>query len=132
MSDDIADLVRQAYAHDSEGREAEAVRFYDRAWQLGGPADDRGAFLLGYGSTLRNVGRLDESLAILRVALAERPDDPALRCFEALTLHSLGRHAEAMAGMLEVALALAAGSPSIARYARALAWYRDELRSQGA
>ena len=128
MSEDIGELVRQAYALDTAGREHEAIAFYDRAWALGGPADDRAAFLLGYGSTLRNVGRLDESLDILRRADAERPGDPATRCFESLTLHSLGRHAEALATMIEVALALKAGSPSLLRYARALAWYRDELR----
>ncbi|MFY0534394.1 hypothetical protein [Nannocystis pusilla] len=47
---------------------------------------------------------------------------------ESLTLHSLGRHAEALATMIEVALALKAASPSLLRYSRALAWYRDELR----
>ncbi|MFY0534393.1 tetratricopeptide repeat protein [Nannocystis pusilla] len=80
MNDDIGELVRQAYALDTAGREREAIAFYDRAWALGGPADDRVAFLIGYGSTLRNVGRLDESLDILRGAHAERPGDPATRC----------------------------------------------------
>ena len=119
--------IAAAYALDRAGREAEAVVHYDAAYRMGGPASDRGGFLLGYGSTLRNVGRLEESLAVLTAATVELPDDQALRCFLALTLHSLGRHAEAMATMLDVALALRAGSPSITRYARALGEYRDEL-----
>ena len=53
----------------------------------------------------------------------------ALRCFAALTLHSLGRHREAMAAMLDVALALSPASPSLTRYAPALTSYRDELTS---
>ena len=116
-----------AYALDREGREAEAAERYDAAFRLGGPSSDRAGFLLGYGSTLRNVGRLDESLAVLRAATAEFPDDQALRCFLALTLHDVGRHGEALVTLLDVALALRAGSPSLGRYARALGAYRDEL-----
>lgn len=125
----VKEELAKAYALDREGREEEAVVHYDAAWRLGGPApdEDRAGFLLGYGSTLRNVGRVDESLAVLDGALVEFPDDQALRCFRALALHSLGRHAEAMAAMLEVALALRAGSPAIARYARAIQSYRDLL-----
>jgi hypothetical protein len=125
----VLDEMARAYAHDREGREHEAVVHYDAAWKLGGPSVDEGraGFLLGYGSTLRNVGRVDESLAILDAALGEFPDDEALRCFRALTLHSLGRHVEAMAQMLDVAVALKDGSPHVARFARALLSYRDEL-----
>jgi tetratricopeptide (TPR) repeat protein len=121
------DEAERAYAHDREGREHEAVAHYEAAHRLGGPSRERAGFLLGYGSTLRNVGRLDESLAVLRAAVEEHPDHHALRCFLALTLHSLGRHGEAMAAMMDVALALRAGSPSITRFARALEEYRDLL-----
>jgi hypothetical protein len=123
----IDEEVAAAYALDRVGREAEAVVHYDAAYRMGGPSSDRGGFLLGYGSTLRNVGRLEDSLEVLTAATAELPDDQALRCFLALTLHGLGRHAEAMATMLEVALALRDGSPSISRYSRALGEYRAEL-----
>lgn len=129
VREQVQEHMRLAYAHDREGREAEAVVCYDAAWRLGGPPpeDDRAGFLLGYGSTLRNVRRLDESLAVLDRAIAEFPDDQALRCFRALTLHSLGRHAEALALMLEVAVALRDASPQVARYTRAILSYRDEL-----
>jgi hypothetical protein len=125
----VKEEMTRAYALDREGREAEAVVHYDAAWRMGGPpaGEDRAGFLLGYGSTLRNVKRLDESLAILDAAIAELPDDQALRCFRALTLHSLGRHAEALAAMMEVAVALRDASPSITRYSRALRSYRNEL-----
>lgn len=129
----LLEEYEQARALDRAGREEEAVVHYDAAWRLGGPPpeEDRAGFLLGYGSTLRNVGRLDESLAVLDAAVAEFPDDQALRCFRALALHSLGRHPEAMAAMLDVALGLRAGSPSISRYARALGEYRDLLARRG-
>ena len=64
--DDVAVVVAAAYACDRVGRERLAVGYYDRAWQLGGPAgDERARFLLGYGSTLRNVGRHDDAVAVL-------------------------------------------------------------------
>ena len=75
-----------AYALDREGREAEAVVHYDAAAALGGPSEDRAGFSLGHGSTLRNVGRLDDSLAVLHKAVAEFPGDQAIRVFLALAL----------------------------------------------
>ena len=123
----VEEEVAAAYAHDREGREHEAVVHYDAAYRMGGPADDRAGFLLGYGSTLRNVGRLDDSLAVLRAAVVDFPEHHAMRCFLALTLHSLGRHAEALATALDVILGLRAAGPSVATFARALGEYRDEL-----
>ena len=41
--------------------------------------------MLGFGSTLRNVGELEESEKVLREAVTRYPDDAALRVFLALT-----------------------------------------------
>jgi hypothetical protein len=128
----VDEEVAAAYAHDREGREREAVVHYDAAHRMGGPTSERAGFLLGYGSTLRNVGRVEESLAVLRAAVAEFPEHHALRCFLALTLHGLGKHGEAMAAMLDVVLSLSDGAPSVARFARALGEYREELLSRPA
>jgi hypothetical protein len=121
----VVEHIAAAYACDAEGRETDAVVHYDAAWRLGVPAEGRAQFLLGYGSTLRNVGRLDDSLAILRAATAEFPDDQAMRVFLALTLHSTGAHSEALATMFDVALALA--DPTITKFRRSIGEYREEL-----
>jgi len=123
----LEEHVAAAYACDHEGREDEAVAHYDAAFRLGGPRHDRAGFLLGYGSTLRNVGRVDEAIHVLSDAIAAFPGDHALRAFLALALHSAGRHAAAVATLLDVIVDLAPASPPLARYARALGEYRDAL-----
>ncbi len=128
--DDVAAQIAAAYACDRAGDEALAVAFYDAAWRLGVPAADRAEFVVGYGSTLRNVGRSEEAATILERFVREHPDDHAARCFYGLALHSAGRHGSALAELLEVALSLHAASPHLTRYRRALTEYRDELRSE--
>lgn len=66
-----------AYALDRLGDEHAAIRHYDAAWALGPasfatPLDER-RFLVGYGSTLRNVGRADDAVALLADAVACHP-----------------------------------------------------------
>ena len=51
---------------DFQDREAEAVPPYQRAWELGLTGDDVPRFYVQYGSTLRNVGQLDESVRVLQ------------------------------------------------------------------
>src|SRR5262245_51110787 len=97
-----------AYACDRIGLERDAIVHYERAWHLGVPAAERPGFLVGFGSTLRNVGRAEDAVARLAEATIEYPDDPSLRAFLALALHSTGQSALALATMLEAALAAAA------------------------
>jgi tetratricopeptide (TPR) repeat protein len=127
---DVAAQVAAAYACDREGHEAVAVQFYDAAWRLGLPADGRAELLIGYGSTLRNVGRAEEAERVLAAALREDPDNHAARCFYGLALHSAGKSASAVAELLDVALTLHEASPDLTTYRRALAEYRDELRRE--
>ena len=109
----------------------EAIAFYDAAWALGVPAGQEREFLLGYGSTLKNVGRLAESEAVLRRAVASYPEDQGLPVFLALTLHAAGRSGEALAGLLELLLSLGEAAPGVASYGRALRHYAAELREAG-
>lgn len=102
--DDVDAQAAAAYACDRAGREAQALRYYQRAFELGGPADDRAGFLLGFGSTLRNVGRVDDAVAVLGEAVLAHPDHAALRAFLALALGSAGHHALALATMLDAGL----------------------------
>lgn len=115
-----------AYAADRVGRDAEAVTFYERAFELGSPEDDRSGFLLGYGATLQSVGRLEEAVAVLRKAALQYPSDTALRAFLALALHAYGKHTEAMATLLDAALT-AAREDGFGYYDRALREYQEQL-----
>jgi catechol 2,3-dioxygenase-like lactoylglutathione lyase family enzyme len=125
---DVRAQMRAAYACDRFGDESEAVGYYDAAWKLGVPASERRRFLVGYGSTLRNVGRSEEAIALLRDAVDEFPDFAPLSAFLALALHRCGHHRGAMAAALDAVLAAAGDSDSLDGYDRALREYRDELR----
>lgn len=124
--DDAAAQAEAAFASDRLGREAEALRFYQRAFELGGPPDDRPGFLLGFGSTLRNVGRVDDAVAVLGEAVLAYPEHAALRAFLALALGSAGHHGLALATMLEAGLA--ASPTAFAPYRRALGEYLRALQ----
>ncbi|HWM88223.1 MAG TPA: tetratricopeptide repeat protein [Kofleriaceae bacterium] len=124
--DDVDARIAAAYALDRAGREEEAVHHYDAAWALGIPEQRRRGFVVGYGSTLRNVGRLEESVAILGNASAADPSYPAFKAFLALSLFSSGERAAALATMLD-ALLDAAGGASLDGYERALVEYQQEL-----
>ncbi len=124
--DDVRALAAAAYACDREGREHDAVGYYQRAFDRGGPPDDRAGFLLGFGSTLRNVGRVDDAVAVLAVAVVEFPDHAALRAFLALALHGAGHPTLALATMLDAGLA--AAPTAFAPYRRALGDYARDLQ----
>lgn len=126
MTDNIDELIAAAYAHDREGDEHGAIRYYDAAYRLGVPEDRRKRFLVGYGSTLRNVGRAEEAVAILAQAVADYPDYPAFAAFLALALADAGHPRAALAAML--GCALDAARPGVFDgYERALGDYHREL-----
>jgi tetratricopeptide (TPR) repeat protein len=114
---------RTACEHDRNGREAEAIPCYELALDLGLSADDRRGALLGLGSSLRNVKRYADSIAVLTMAVRELPDDAALQTFLALALYSGGDPRSAMVRLLDLALRHA----PLGEYARALSAYRDQL-----
>ena len=122
----VDDELARAYALDREGDERAAIKHYDAAYRLGVPADKEKGFLVGYGSTLRNVGRAEEAVAILGEAVKKYPDYPALGAFLALALLDAGHPHAAVAAMLGVALDVA--RPGVFDgYDRALGEYHAEL-----
>jgi Flp pilus assembly protein TadD len=123
---DVRAQIAAAYASDRTDREREAITYYDAAYRMGIPEHEQSKFLLGYGSTLRNVGRTMEALEVFREASRLFPKDAALVAFLALALHSAKRHDEAMATMLRAAL-MAARDDGFGRYVRALREYEEEL-----
>ncbi|SIS20358.1 tetratricopeptide repeat protein [Williamsia sterculiae] len=106
-------------AHDTAGAEELALGFYERALDLGLDGDLRVRCLLQYGSTLRNLGRGAESLAVFDRAVDADPDLAALKVFRALTLHSMDRRDAALAELLLV-IADHVPTADIARYTAAI------------
>ncbi len=112
-----------AAKRDSHGEGAAAIPEYERALALGLGADERCQALLGLGSSLRNVGRAEEAVRVLRAAVDEFPEHAAMRAFLALALHSLGDGRQAMVTLLDLVTRYAPIGP----YARSLGGYRDAL-----
>ena len=123
---DAREELQRAYEHDSAGREEEAVVHYRRAFALGVPDDELASASLGFGSTLRNVGEIAESIRVLEDAVARFPEHAALRVFLAYALWSSERPADAMRSLVD-AFYVGDTRPELVRYERAIRGYADEL-----
>jgi tetratricopeptide (TPR) repeat protein len=108
-----------AGAYDTAGEEAKAKAHYQRALELGIEGDPLRRCLCQYGSTLRWLGELDESLAILERARSGFPESESVRVFYALTLNELGRADEAV-GLLLGIVAQHGEVTDLGRYATGL------------
>ncbi len=118
--------IEAAYAHDTAGSERAAITHYEHAHRLGVPASERRNFFVGFGSTLRNVGRADEAVAVLAQAIADDPEYAPFHAFLALALHAAGHPRAALAAMLGCALEVARPN-AFDRYERSLNEYHREL-----
>ncbi|RUR01538.1 tetratricopeptide repeat protein [Labedella endophytica] len=112
-------LYEMGGAYDTAGEESRALGLYERAIDAGLTGDLRRRCFLQYGSTLRNVGRIDDSLAIFARAREEFPGSVALGAFEALSLHAAGRADAALARLLTL-LADHVDAAELERYKPAL------------
>jgi tetratricopeptide (TPR) repeat protein len=107
-------------------RAAEALPYYEKAIALGLPPNELSGALLGLGSTLRTLGRLDRSAEVLRSGQLQFPDNPEFAVFLALTLYRQGRHAEALRLTLET-LCTTSEDPGLTAYQRAIRHAAAEL-----
>jgi tetratricopeptide (TPR) repeat protein len=112
--------------HDSAGREEQAIPHYERALALGLRESLVPGALLQLGSSLRNVGRNDEAVALFDDAVARFPNHVALRLFRAFALATAGRDREALVDVLELARTRIE-APEIERYRRSLENYTRAL-----
>jgi tetratricopeptide (TPR) repeat protein len=121
--------ARAAYeagsVRDSIGLEAEAVEHYQRALDLGADggldASLTTQLRIQYASTLRNLGRYDDGLALLDAIPADDELADAAAAFRALILSSKGELAAALS------LALATLARHLPRYQRSMLAYAHEL-----
>jgi hypothetical protein len=126
---DALALYERGGARDSAGYEAEAEVLYRQAFAAGLTGTTRRRAVIQLASTLRNLGRVDESLAMLR-AEYEAPQgdrfDDAVAAFYAFALTSAGEPELAASIALEtLAPHLPAYNRSVRGYARALRGIED-------
>lgn len=123
-ADDPVAVFELAGARDYVGREAEAEPLYRRALGLGLGEPQRGQAVIQLASTVRNLGRPLEALALLRHEFADRPQHPladAATAFAALALADTGAEREALVATLR------ALAPHLPAYGRAVAAYSEDL-----
>lgn len=111
-------------ALDSAGHEAEADVQYAAATAAGlSTADPARAaqLVVQHASTLRNLGRVDEAIAMLRNAAPHPATGAAPAVFLALALHSAGRPDEALR------VAIEAIEPTLPAYHRSVRAYAAAL-----
>src|ERR1700691_791932 len=119
-------LFEYAGALDFAGREAEAAPVYEQAFSAGLDGDSLRRGLIQYGSTLRNLGRFDEAVQIMRRADEQFPGHDSVAAFLALALTSAGRCQEAVARLIVLALDRIGGE-DLGNYEWALRNYAAEL-----
>ena len=106
-------------SYDTAGDEPTALGYYEAALEAGLSGESLRKCLLQYGSTLRLLGRFDDSVAALDRALEGWPESPSVRAFHALGLHAAGR-SDAAVGELLALVADAVATPDVLRYEAAL------------
>lgn len=126
--DDARVLYEVGGAYDTAGEEATALDLYERAEAAGLAGDLLRRCHLQHGSTLRNLGRVEESLALFARARAEFPGSSSLAVFEALTLHAAGRADAALARILAL-VAVRVPDEELQRYLPAIRGNAEHLAS---
>ena len=122
-SGDPRALFELASAHDSLGEEEPAAALYRQSLAAGLGGLHRRRAVIQMASTLRNLGRAAESVALLTAERSTGSDelDDAVAAFLALALADTGSPREGLS------LALAALSRHLPRYNRSLQNYAAEL-----
>ncbi|MBJ7603249.1 MAG: tetratricopeptide repeat protein [Candidatus Dormibacteraeota bacterium] len=121
--DSAAALFERAAAFDSTGHSDLAVPLYREALDIGLQGERRRRAVIQLASSLRNIGRAHESVALLTAERELESDDldDAVSGFLALALVDTGRELEA------ISVALTALSRHLIRYRRSLANYAQEI-----
>jgi tetratricopeptide (TPR) repeat protein len=123
---DVHAQLEAAYGNDRAGDERTAIIHYEEAYRLGVPVELRRRFLVGFGSTLRNVGRAEDAVNVLAQAIEADPQYPSYAAFLALALADAGHPKAALATLLGCTLD-AARDDAFDGYERALAGYHRAL-----
>lgn len=110
------------------GMELEAEPKYKKAYELGLdtlPKEKHYSFYVGYGSTLRNNNKLEESEVILREGINKFPNCQPLNIFLAFTLFSRGKFQQSSEILLLTCGQLPDGT--FDGYEKAIKYYSENL-----
>jgi tetratricopeptide (TPR) repeat protein len=112
--------------YDSTGHPERAVPLYRQALELGLAGSRRRQCVIQLASSLRNLGDVEESVALLEAERSRGSDelDDAVSAFLALALVSAGREREA------VSVVLAALAPHLPRYQRSVRNYAQDISAE--
>jgi hypothetical protein len=110
-------------AWDSTGHPDRAIPLYREALAAGLPDPYRRQCVVQLASSLRNLGEVGDSIALLSAEVADHSDqlDDAVRAFLALALADAGREREGLS------LVLTALAPHLPRYTRSVTNYAKLL-----
>lgn len=119
-------LFERGAALDSTGHSDLAIPLYKAALDAGLVGARRRRAVIQMASSLRNIGKPQDAVALLRSELAGEPDalTGAVRAFLALALVDVGREREA------VGVALTALSEYLPRYNKSVARYAQEFTAE--
>lgn len=115
-----------AWLCDVQGKEKEAVPYYESAIENGLKGDDLQGALLGLGSTYRTLGMYEKSVTTLKRGAKLFPEAKEFEVFLAMALYNSGDSKEAVSSLLKLLLETTNDS-GISRYERAIALYAEDL-----
>jgi tetratricopeptide (TPR) repeat protein len=112
--------------YDSTGHPERAVPLYREALELGLEGSRRRQCVIQLASSLRNLGEVEESVALLEAERSHGSDelDDAVSAFLALALVSAGREREA------VSVVLSALAEHLPRYQRSVRNYAQDINGE--
>ncbi|MEO7422535.1 MAG: tetratricopeptide repeat protein [Ornithinibacter sp.] len=115
-----------AGTQDTAGDAEAAVPLYLEALDTGLREPLRHRAQLQLASSLRNLGRLKEAVAVIDEVTARHPESLGAAAFRALVHHDAGDPSGALRGLLAV-VAATSNDADVARYRRSLTEYGDQL-----
>ena len=115
-----------AWLFDVQGKEKEAVPYYEIAINNGLDTDDLRGALLGLGSTYRTLGDYDKSVATLKQGMTLFPEANEFKVFLAMALYNVGDSKEAVSSLLTLLVDVSDDS-SIQRFKRPIVLYAEDL-----
>jgi tetratricopeptide (TPR) repeat protein len=124
--DDASYNYHMAWLHDNLGLEEQAIPYYEKSLKGELSTEEKQGALLGFGSTLRCLGKFERSIEVFNDAIENYPDNNSFKVFLALAQFELGQTKVAFSGLLKQ-LALTTADIDIARYKRALLETADVL-----
>lgn len=115
-----------AALYDRQGKETQAIPYYEAAITNGLSGSDLRGALLGLGSTYRTIGEYDKSVATLRKGQATFPDAKEFPVFLAMALYNVSDNHEAVTSLLKLLLEVT-DDEGIQRFKRAIMLYAEDL-----